>query len=470
MKRTSSILFALVLVLSLVLITAGPMASPVQAKSSGPHNGSTAADDDLIGTVTWDDVSNALAQDNFYASAILTQGNNTSHYLKVTNFGFAISGYATIEGIEVKVDRRENTVPLKVFDNSIRLVQDGTPSGDDRSAGAEWPSSDTNDYESYGNSTDLWGLTWEPDDINSSDFGVAISAVLDGSAARNAMVDHIQITVHYSVPEYYLTMVASPPAGGDATDETKTPPYEEDEEVNIKAEAATGYEFVNWMAVPTSDGFANANAPDTIFTMPGYNVTVTANFQVETGPQTPPTVTTVAASGISQYSATLNMDYDRGDWEQVNLQFAYKEHGTIDWSYTGWLIRAQDGSWHKTIRELTADTEYDFQAQLKYANIVIDDAAILQFKTDESSSTICFIATAAYGTPSAEQIDVLREFRDSVLLESIAGSLLVSLYYQLSPPIADFIAGNELLRTLVRELLLDPIVCVVEATGDIWRN
>jgi len=83
---------------------------------------------------------------------------------------------------------------------------------------------------------------------------------------------------------------------------------------------------------------------------------------------------------------------------------------------------------------------------------------------------LCFIATAAYGTPTAEQVDVLREFRDVVLLKSTVGSQFVALYYQLSPPIAEFIAGNELLRTLVRELMVDPIVWIVEATGDIWRN
>jgi len=82
----------------------------------------------------------------------------------------------------------------------------------------------------------------------------------------------------------------------------------------------------------------------------------------------------------------------------------------------------------------------------------------------------CFIATAAYGTPTAEQIDVLREFRDVVLLESAAGSRFVALYYRLSPPVADFIARSDLVRTLVRELLVDPIVWIVEATGDIWRN
>lgn len=82
----------------------------------------------------------------------------------------------------------------------------------------------------------------------------------------------------------------------------------------------------------------------------------------------------------------------------------------------------------------------------------------------------CFIATAAYGTPAAEQLDVLRNFRDVALLESTAGYQFVALYYRLSPPIADFIAGDGLVRTLVRKLLVDPVVWVVEVTEDIWRN
>jgi parallel beta-helix repeat protein len=84
--------------------------------------------------------------------------------------------------------------------------------------------------------------------------------------------------------------------------------------------------------------------------------------------------------------------------------------------------------------------------------------------------SVCFIATAAYGTATAEQVDVLREFRDTVLLKSTAGSQFVSLYYRLSPPIAEFISRDELVRSLVRELLVDPIVWIVEATGDIWRS
>jgi len=86
------------------------------------------------------------------------------------------------------------------------------------------------------------------------------------------------------------------------------------------------------------------------------------------------------------------------------------------------------------------------------------------------SGGMCFIATAAYGTSTAKQLDVLRDFRDAVLLKSTVGSRLVDLYYQASPPIADFISEHSSVRTLARELLVDPIVWLTEATRDIWQN
>jgi hypothetical protein len=56
------------------------------------------------------------------------------------------------------------------------------------------------------------------------------------------------------------------------------------------------------------------------------------------------------------------------------------------------------------------------------------------------------------------------------LLESAAGSRFVDLYYRLSPPVADLISGSGFLRTVVRELLVDPVMLVVETAGDMWRN
>jgi hypothetical protein len=74
----------------------------------------------------------------------------------------------------------------------------------------------------------------------------------------------------------------------------------------------------------------------------------------------------------------------------------------------------------------------------------------------------CFLATAAYGTPLAKEIDVLRMVRDRVLLRSPLGSLLVASYYALSPPLANVIASDERLRAGARALI-DPIVGVARA-------
>lgn len=82
----------------------------------------------------------------------------------------------------------------------------------------------------------------------------------------------------------------------------------------------------------------------------------------------------------------------------------------------------------------------------------------------------CFIATAAYGTRSAAQIDVLRDFRDEVLMMSPAGRDLVGFYYAASPPLADFIARHEVLRCFVREGLVDPVVWVVEMLEPVWQS
>lgn len=75
-----------------------------------------------------------------------------------------------------------------------------------------------------------------------------------------------------------------------------------------------------------------------------------------------------------------------------------------------------------------------------------------------SSSGGCFIATAAYGTPMAEEIDVLRDFRDQYLLTNPMGEASVELYYITSPPIADFITDHPALKPVVRAGLKPVVV------------
>ena len=80
----------------------------------------------------------------------------------------------------------------------------------------------------------------------------------------------------------------------------------------------------------------------------------------------------------------------------------------------------------------------------------------------------CFIATAAYGTPMANEINILRVFRDTFLMSNGPGTAFVDLYYQLSPPFADIIAVHPVLALLVR-ILLTPVVlfayCMLACPG-----
>jgi hypothetical protein len=283
----------------------------------------------------------------------------------------------------------------------------------------------------------------------------------------------VTVIAHFGVA-YNLTMTADPVGGGNAVDVGAKGAYAAGATVRVRAVANTGYAFGNWTADPTVT-FGSVTTAETTFTMPAQVVAVTAHFVEALPPPEVPTVTTLAATDISSYAATIHMSYTVGYYTSVEVRFACKRPTDPAWFYTSWVSRTADGNYTEVLSGLVSQTQYQFKAQLRYTSTVIE-GAVYQFTTAAGSSTSltdllayfgCFIATAAYGTPTAEQIDVLRE---TVLLKNTIGSLFVALYYRLSPPVADFIARNEAIRTLVRELLVDPIVWFVEATGDTWQN
>ena len=66
----------------------------------------------------------------------------------------------------------------------------------------------------------------------------------------------------------------------------------------------------------------------------------------------------------------------------------------------------------------------------------------------------CFIATAAFGSPLAPQVQLLREVRDTYLLPYGPGRVLVEWYYAVSPGVAGVIGRSETLRAVVRVALM----------------
>lgn len=67
-----------------------------------------------------------------------------------------------------------------------------------------------------------------------------------------------------------------------------------------------------------------------------------------------------------------------------------------------------------------------------------------------SKDLTCFVATAAYGSQLAPQVEVLRQFRDIFLKPTVLGAKFVAWYYQHSPKYARMISQSETLRALAR--------------------
>jgi len=74
----------------------------------------------------------------------------------------------------------------------------------------------------------------------------------------------------------------------------------------------------------------------------------------------------------------------------------------------------------------------------------------------------CFIATAVYGSASAQEVILLRTFRDEILTRSKTGRQFTKFYYRLSPSIANLIASRHVLKTTIRKLVLEPTIWLLK--------
>jgi hypothetical protein len=74
----------------------------------------------------------------------------------------------------------------------------------------------------------------------------------------------------------------------------------------------------------------------------------------------------------------------------------------------------------------------------------------------------CFIATAAYESNLAPEVETFRSFRDAVLVRTVYGSAFVALYYRTSPPIARYIRRSPNLRKLTRKIILNPLLRIIK--------
>ncbi|KKK54435.1 hypothetical protein LCGC14_3084780, partial [marine sediment metagenome] len=148
---------------------------------------------------SWIDTSKVIIQDDNDAYVSFSASTeNTSLWLQLAGFGFNIPTGAVINGIEVLIDKQA-TQSSSIKDGGLLLRKTSGRVGIDKADTVNyWDITDNDFYNGYGGQTDLWGITWTVDEINSADFGIDLYVEYFGSVATDARIDHVIIKIHYT--------------------------------------------------------------------------------------------------------------------------------------------------------------------------------------------------------------------------------------------------------------------------------
>lgn len=111
--------------------------------------------------------------------------------LQGTNFGFALSSANTVSGILVEIKGVGNSQPTGTS-LIVSIVKNGIPAG---AAKTSILLNGTNTFISLGSSSDLWGTTFSPGDINNTNFGISIQGTNSSASSAQWSVDFVRITV-----------------------------------------------------------------------------------------------------------------------------------------------------------------------------------------------------------------------------------------------------------------------------------
>jgi hypothetical protein len=169
--------------------------------NTGATNPGTAVNTDAgggIATDPWSFTSDSLISSNdVYASCEI--GNfEDSDYLDLTTFGYAIPTGATIVGVKVEVEKYASAAD-RIKDLVVQLIIGGTAVGDNNGdLSTFWGTTDDDTYVTYGGVSDMWGNSITPAQANASTFGVRIQ-VQNASGTNTAYIDHVRVTVYYTV-------------------------------------------------------------------------------------------------------------------------------------------------------------------------------------------------------------------------------------------------------------------------------
>ena len=105
-------------------------------------------------------------------------------------------------------------------------------------------------------------------------------------------------------------------------------------------------------------------------------------------------------------------------------------------------------------KELEQVGQIEHSGEIEQKQSVINESDMQEIQTEQKQGGGCLIATAAYGSEMAPQVQLLREIRDQKIMTTDAGMSFMSgfngAYYSFSPYVADYERENPVFREMVR--------------------
>ena len=182
-----------------------------------------------------------------------------------------------------------------------------------------------------------------------------------------------------------------------------------------------------------------------------YYTVTSDNYSLETS-----IAFTVTVTGYDAYGNMATSD-------NTTVVTLTSSSSTMIFDGNGTGLFGQPGDYVKTLSGGTFDIQAKDNTAAEGVTITASDGSATGASSAYTIENFrCFIATAAYGTPMAGEIQILRDFRDKYLVTNPPGRLFVSVYYRISPPVARFIADHDSLRTGIR-LGLAPVLWLASA-------
>jgi hypothetical protein len=255
-----------------------------------------------------------------------------------------------------------------------------------------------------------------------------VATIADPLAASTniTMNDSYFVTASFELDAGWNSLTISTTSGGSVTGPGQgTFVYEDGSIVALIAQPDEGYEFVKWTG--DVDNIADINAEQTSIIMNGA-YSITANF--DSWHPEPVALLNVSSTGGGSVTSPGEGTFDCTLGSMVILM---AEAGN-DYQFAGWSGEVD------TIADVSAAT----------TTITMDSSYSIRADFQTTTSRPCCTATAAFGTSMAKEIGILRQFRDEYLITNPLGRILVDIYYGLSPPVAESVAGHPGLKAMVR--------------------